>query len=95
MNDEELAGKWFRQVTKPQLDIYNETMRDIAPYRNSPRWERERKAASFILNQSNIEPGKIYQSAMLELMTDGEISEATWYAMDQFEVGQAMLEAAE
>lgn len=95
MTDEESAARWFTDQTKPQLAQYNQRMADAAPYRGAPRWERERTAARREFEASTSEARRVYEMAMHDLMTIGEISEATSYAFDEVAVGQVMAEAAE
>lgn len=93
---EELAGAWFKDLTGEQLATFNETMQAIAPYKGSPRWDREHKAVQFVWEQTTAEASRIYRLALRDLMTTGEISEATAYAFDAVQAGQVMqLEAAE
>jgi hypothetical protein len=92
--DEEFAGQWFAALTKPQLAKYNRRLADAAPYRNSPRWERERQAALREYEITTVEAKRVYQMAMADLATLGEISDATNYAYDEVAVAQMMQEFA-
>lgn len=87
--DEELLGRWFSEVTKPQLARYNERMAVASAYRGAPRWDRERKAAVRELETTTAEARNIYELAMNALLTLGEVSEAVDFAMTQFRVGEA------
>ena len=96
MTDEESMGRWFSEQTKPQLARYNQRMADAAPYRGSPKWERKRTAAQHEFHETTSEARGLYELAMADLMTLGEISESTDFALTQFQVGEVMrLEAAE
>lgn len=96
MNDEQRLNDWFKAQTAPQLAIYNRTMADILPYRNSPRWDRERAAAQRQFEDTVSDAAVIYARAMSDLDVFGEITETTSYLMDQAAVGQIFLmEAAE
>jgi hypothetical protein len=95
MTDEENAARWFSDHTKPQLAKYNQRMADAAPYRGAPRWDRERNAAQREFEASTSDARRVYEMAMHDLMTIGEISEATSYAFDEVAVGQVMQQAAE
>lgn len=92
--DSDFIAKWYREVIKPQVAHYNERMRDASPYRGSPKWEREAHAAERELKQSTAEAGRLYTLAHNDIETIGEVSEAVWFALDQFAVGQVM-QAAE
>ncbi len=94
MTDEEFMGRWFSRVTKPQLAQYNQRMNDAAPYRNSPRWERERAAAQNEFHHSVANARELYELAMSELIALGEITEETNYSLTQFEVGNVMQQEA-
>ncbi len=85
MTDDDCICKWFAAVTKPQLAIYNERMNDAAPYRNSPRWDRLRAKASQEFHDSTNEARELYEMAMFDLDTLGEVSEALWERMGEFE----------
>lgn len=95
MTDEEHLGRWFSEQTKPQLARYNERMAVALAYRLSPRWEREREAASKEFHDTTSEARKLYELAMSDLETVGEISEETDALLTQFSVGHIMAEAAE
>jgi hypothetical protein len=85
MTDDDRVCKWFARVTQPQLVVYNERMNDAAPYRNSPRWDRERAKASAEFHDSTNSARELYNAAMAELETLGEISEYVWEEMGEFE----------
>jgi hypothetical protein len=93
--DEEFLGRWFSQVTKPQLARYNQRMSDAAPYRGAPKWERMRLAAQTEFHDSVAEARELYQIAMAEIIADGEVSEATDYLLTQFKVAHIVQQAAE
>ena len=88
MNDTEFMGKWFADVTKPQLAHYNERMADAAPYKNSPRWARARATAQREFHESTAEARRLYELAMDEMEAICEISEETDYALTQFKVAE-------
>jgi hypothetical protein len=91
---EATAGRWFADLTKPQLARYHQRMADVAPYRDSPRWERERLFANQEFVEGTAEARRVYDLAMHDLMATGEISEATNYAYDEVAVAQMMQEFA-
>jgi hypothetical protein len=89
---EEAAGRWFADLTRPQLAAYNQRMSAIAPYRGSPRWDREQIAAKREWEAGTAEAKRVYQMALADLMTCGEIGAATESAFNEVLVGAAMLE---
>lgn len=92
--DEEFMGRWFARVTKPQLATYNRRMADAAPYRNSPRWNRERELAQRHFQYETCEARQLYERAMSDLEVFGEVSEETDALLTQFQVAEIM-QAAE
>lgn len=90
---EQEAGRWFADLTAPQLAAHRATMATIAPYQGSPRWDREAARARAAWNASTAAARRIYEMALRDLMLTGEISEATFFAIDEAAVGQAMQEA--
>lgn len=93
--DTEFLGRWFAQVTKPQHARYNQRMADAAPYRNSPRWSRERMSAQREFHEDTQAARALYERAIADMETLGEVSEAVDLALTQFEAGVLMLQAAE
>jgi hypothetical protein len=92
MTDEEALGKWFKEVTEPQLKVYNERMAVAAAYRGSPRWARIQQAASQEMRETTAEATRLYEIAMSEIIAVGEVSEETDAILTQFTVGQIMAE---
>ncbi|MFA5951524.1 MAG: hypothetical protein WC807_14690 [Hyphomicrobium sp.] len=90
---EQEAGKWFADLTAPQLAAHRNTMAAIAPYQGSPRWDREAARAKAVWEASTAAARRIYEMALRDLMLTGEISEATSFAFDEAAVGYAMQEA--
>ena len=96
MTDSEAMGKWFIRVTQPQLAKYNRRMADAAPYRNSPRWARERQFASRHFTYETTKARQLYERAMADLEALGEISEETDDLLTRFGVEEVkQLQAAE
>lgn len=90
------ASRFFESLTKEQKAFRDETFAVIAPYRGSPRWDRERDRADFIFAQSTAEASRLTELALRDLMTLGEISQTTYYEADQLIVERVMQrEAAE
>jgi hypothetical protein len=94
-SDTEFMGRWFAQVTKPQLARYNQRMADAAPYRNSPKWARTREFAQRQFNYETTEARQLYEHAMADLEAFGEVSEETDAMLTQFNVSEIMQQAAE
>jgi hypothetical protein len=95
ITDTELMGRWFAKVTQPQLTRYNQRMSDAAPYRNSPRWNREREFAQRHFRYETCEARQLYERAMADLEVFGEVSEETDALLTQFQVAGIFAEAAE
>lgn len=89
------ADKWFSSLTKPQSARFNQRMADAAPYKNSPRWDREKIAAEREFHETTPEARRICELVMQDMMVLGEPSEATFFAIDEVTVAQMMQEAAE
>ena len=87
------ASKWFNDLTKPQIARFNQRMADARPYRGSLRWEREQLAAEREFRETTPEARRVCELVFQDMMTLGEISEATSYAFDEVAVAQ-MMEAA-
>lgn len=94
MTDETLMARWFIQASHPHLNRYNQRMADAAPYRNAPRWERERAAALDEYTKATSEAASLYRDAMFDLEKMGEISETTNDLLTQFNVSQIMKDVA-
>ena len=93
-SDSDLLTCWYMTSVQPQHAQYNLRMADIAPYRNSPRWERERMAAEREFNENTFEARELYEIASEELETLGELTDDTSYALAQFKVGEIMRDVA-
>ena len=94
MTDSDFLGAWYCKACAPQHKRYNERMYDAMPYRNSPRWERERMAAEREFNENTFEARELYEIASEELETLGELTDDTSYALAQFKVGEIMRDVA-
>lgn len=88
------ARAYFDAATIPARTAYRERMADLAPYKNSPRWERERAAAKFRYSRDTAVAEALYEKTLAELTGTGEISEATSYAWDELIAESAMERAA-
>lgn len=89
------AGRWFDDLTKPQAATYHQRIQDIAPYKGSPRWLRDREAAQREFAETTKEASAICEMVFGDLMALGEVSEATQLAFEQVRAGVVMLQAAE
>jgi hypothetical protein len=85
--DVEFLGRWFAEVTKPQLARYNERMSDARAYRNTPRWTRERSKAQNEFHATTAEARRLYELAIAEIEAIGEVSEAVDAALTRFQAG--------
>lgn len=92
------AGRMFAEATKAQTADLNAVLATIAPYRDSPRWERMRDAANAAWRVATAAAAELYEASMKDLMTLGEVSQETyakWDALSALEaVSVAMLEPA-
>ena len=98
MTDSDFMAKWFVNVTKPQSANYNRRMADAAPYRNSPRWSREREFASRHFQYETCESRQLYERAMADLEAFGEVTEETDELLTAFQkqaVVTEIMQAAE
>lgn len=95
ISDTQFLTDWFFGVTKQQHHRYNQRMADAAPYRNSPRWSRERMAAQREYYEDTQPARVIYERAMADWEAMGQVSDAVEWSMTQFEAGKLMAEAAE
>lgn len=95
ISDTEFLGLWFFKVTEPQHVRYNQRMADAAPYRNSPRWTRERMAAQREFHEDTQGARALYERAIADMEALGEVSEAVDWALTQFEAGAVYAVAAE
>lgn len=82
------SGRWFDDATKVQKAAFIATMARIAPYKDSPRWERDRCAAIRRWTTSTAGAREVYSMALRDLMLTGEITEATSHAYDALMVDQ-------
>jgi hypothetical protein len=92
--DTEFLGRWFAEVTKPQLARYNERMANAVAYRNTPRWTRERSKAQNEFQATTAEARRLYELAIADIETLGEVSEAVDAALTQFQATAQNVEAA-
>lgn len=88
------AREYFDAATVPARAAFRERMADLRPYKDSPRWERERAAAKFRFSRDTAVAEALYEKTLAELIADGEISEATSYAWDELITASAMERAA-
>ena len=91
---EATAGRWFADLVKPQTARFNQRMAEIAPYKDSPRWEREKIAAERRFHDTTFEARRVFELVKCDLMTLSEISEATNHAFNEVAVAQMMQEFA-
>lgn len=76
------ANKYFAPAVAPALNDYHQALRDIAPYKNSPRWERMRDQARRDWDTATAPAHELFLRTFEDLMRDGEVSDATGQAWD-------------
>lgn len=81
------ASRWFNDLTKPQLAIYNERMAVAAAYKGAPKWDRFRDAAEREFKRTTTEAAQVSEMVFGDMMAFGEITEATSYAFDRVLAG--------
>lgn len=89
------AARWFFDLTKAQLDRRNERLAVARAYKGSPRWDRERAAAEREFSETTKEAAAVAEMVLRDLLTTGEVSEATSLAADVVAAHQDMQQAAE
>ena len=89
------ASSWFNDLTKPQLARYHARMSAVRAQKDTPRWDRERAAADHEFAETTKDAAAVSQMVYRDLMTLGEVSEATSYAFDECLMRQTMAQAAE
>lgn len=77
------ATSYFANATKAETATYRQTMADIAPYKDSPRWERMRDQARREWDAATAPAYELFLTTFEELLRDGEVSEATSEAWDK------------
>lgn len=73
---------FFEHTVYRQKAAFDQTLSDIAPYRDSPRWERMRDVAKRKYREDTAPAYELFLTAFEELLRDGEVSEATSDAWD-------------
>lgn len=91
------ASRLFNDLTKPQSEIYRRRVVDLAPYRGSPKWLRDRETAQKEFAATTEAAARVSDLAYADMIARGEVSQATY---DEFEkvlalVSHVMAEAAE
>lgn len=67
---------YYRAVAAP-LAAYRQTMKDIAPYKGAPKWDRLKSAAERIYREATADAFNLFLRSFEEIMRDGEESEET------------------
>lgn len=89
------ANKYLAPAAVKALNACHQTMCDIAPYRDSPRWQRLKEAAERKYREDTAPAYELFLTTFEELMRDGEVSEATSDAWDELaKLGQTERSAA-
>jgi hypothetical protein len=89
------ASRWFNDLTAEQTALFNERMDVARAYKGAPKWDRVRDAAKREFERTTAAASHVAALVMADMMTAGEISEATSYAFDEAKVSQVMQQAAE
>jgi len=77
-----IAGRYYRDATKPQAAKYAEQMAVIRPYAGSPKWERAREAATQEYRASTEAAAALCNETYREVYETGEVSDALSYRWD-------------
>ncbi|MGA7808089.1 hypothetical protein [Bradyrhizobium sp.] len=88
------AGRWFNDLTGPQLARYHERMFVIRAYKGAPRWDFEAKKAHAEFAAATKDAARVSDMVLRDLLLTGEVSEATSYAFDECLTRQTMAEVA-
>jgi hypothetical protein len=91
---EATAMRYFRDATKEARQVRTQTIVDISPYYNSPKYRRLYEAASQKYEAAAVPAHALYLRTLAELEATGEVSEALSYEWDQLKVAQIMQEVA-
>ena len=89
------ASRWFNDLAAAQIALFNERMDVARAYKGAPKWDRVRDAAKREFERTTAAASHVATLVMADMMTAGEISEATSYAFDEAKVSQVMQQAAE
>lgn len=92
------AGWYFAQATKRQTAEHRQQLKDIEPYKGSPRWKRLQHMAQVYWHQGTAEARELCDRTCACLMEHGEVSEELdneWTALIQREAVAAVMQAAE
>lgn len=90
-----IANEYFAPAVASALDACHQTLRDIDPYKDSPRWRRMKEAAESKYREDTAPAYELFLDTFDELMRDGEISEATgdkWDALERNRADSKQLE---
>jgi len=90
-----VASEWFNDLAAPQIAIHRERMAVAAAYKGAPKWDRVRNAANQEFERTTEDASRVAAMVVADMMTAGEVSEATSYAFDEAKVSQTMQQAAE
>jgi hypothetical protein len=89
------ASRWFNDLAAEQIAIFNERMAVARAYRGAPKWDRMKAAADREFKRTTVDASRVAGLVLADMMTAGEVSEATSYAFDEAKVSHAMQQAAE
>jgi multidrug resistance efflux pump len=89
------ASRWFNDLAAAQIAIFNGRMATAREFKGVPRWDRVREAAKREFKRTTVDASRVAEMVRADMMTAGEISEATSYAFDEAKVAGVMQQAAE
>lgn len=91
---EATAMRYFKSATKEALQLRTQTVVDLQPYYDTPKYRRLYAQASEKYETAVKPAHALYLCTLAELEATGEVSEALSYEWDQLKVAQIMQEVA-
>lgn len=88
------AMRYFRSATKEALQLRTQTVVDLWPYYDTPKYRRLYAQASEKYETAVKPAHALYLKTLAELEATGEVSESLSYEWDQLNVAQIMAEVA-
>lgn len=71
------ANFGYAKAIAGPLAAYRQTMKDIAPYKGAPKWDRLKAAADSVYRKTTADAFNLFLRSFEEIMRDGEESEET------------------
>lgn len=91
---EATAMRYFRAATKEALQLRTQTVANLRPYWNTPKYRRLYAQASEKYETAVKPAYELARRTLAELELTGEVSESLSYEWDQLKVAQIMQEVA-